>query len=403
MDLLIRNANIVDLSHNFYGDIYIREGKIEEVGSSIEDKGCKVLDAKGMTVMPAFVDMHAHFREPGFTYKEDIYTGSRTAAKGGYTTVNLMANTNPIVSSKEILDYVYKKNEEVGLIDLHQCVSITKNFDGATIAHLEQFSEEVKAISDDGKGVSDSRVMMEAMKKAKEMDWLVISHAESHEFSDIDMRLAENMMTWRDVSLAKFTGSKLHMAHVSTKEAMKYVIEAKCDGAKVSCEVTPHHIALSDEVSNYRVNPPIRDKEDVNFLIKAIAHGDVDVIGTDHAPHSQEDKEKGAPGLIGLETAFPICYTKLVKEKYINLNKLSEMMSSKPAELLKLNKGKICPGFEGDLVILNLEESFKVSEENILSKSKNTPFLGWELYGIVDKTIKAGKVIFDRQEVALNE
>ncbi|GKU25416.1 dihydroorotase [Clostridium folliculivorans] len=403
MDLLIKNANIIDASHSFYGDIYIRNGKIEEISSNISDKKCEIIDAEGLTVMPAFVDMHAHFREPGFIYKEDLYTGSRTAAKGGYTTVNLMANTNPICSSKEVLDYVYKKNEEADLIDVHQCVSITKNFDGQTITHLEEFSDEVKAISDDGKGVSDSRVMMEAMNKAKEMDWLVISHAESHEFSDIDMRLAENMMTWRDVSLAKYTGARLHMAHVSTKEAMKYVIDAKCDGTKVTCEVTPHHIALSNDVSNYRVNPPIRPMEDVNFLVKAIEHGDVDVIGTDHAPHSYEDKEKGAPGLIGLETAFPICYTKLVKEKYINLNKLSEMMSSKPAELLKLKKGKICPGYEGDLVIIDLEKNFKVKEDDILSKSKNTPFLGWEFYGVIEKTIKAGKIIFDRQEEAINE
>lgn len=396
MDLLIKNANIVDYSHSFYGDIYIKNGKIQEVGREIS-KDCKVIDAKGLTLMPSFIDMHAHFREPGFTYKEDIESGSKAAVRGGYTAVNLMANTRPICSTKEILNLVENRAKEVNLIDINQCISVTKNFDGVTLDHLDDFKkEEIVAISDDGKGVSDAKVMMKAMNKAKENNWVVISHAESKEFSDIDMRLAENMMTWRDITLAKVTGCKLHMAHVSTKEAMKYIIEGKCDGVNVTCEVTPHHIVLNNKISNYRVNPPIREEEDVNFLIKAIAHGDVDVIGTDHAPHTKEDKEKGAPGLVGIETAFPICFTKLVKENIITLNKLSKMMSQKPAELLGFNKGKICPGYDGDVVLLDLEKEVIIDSSKFESKGKNTPFDGYKVYGEVVLTVKEGEIVYER-------
>ncbi|MGL5245834.1 MAG: dihydroorotase, partial [Sarcina sp.] len=285
---------------------------------------------------------------------------------------------------------------EVGLVDIYQTVSITKDLEGTNIEHLKKFinNNDLKAITDDGKGVSDSKVMMDAMKVAKDNNWIVMSHAESPEFSGIDMRLAENMMTWRDISLAKFVGCKLHMAHVSTKEAMKYIIEGKCDGAKITCEVTPHHIALDSTVSNYRVNPPIREKEDVNFIIKAIAHGEVDCIGTDHAPHTDEDKAKGAPGMVGIELAFPICYTKLVKAGYINLNKLSEIMSANAAKLLNINKGKIQPGFNGDLVLVDINKKIKIDREKLTSKSKNTPFHGMELYGDVVLTIKNGEIVY---------
>lgn len=398
MNILIKNANVVDSSQNFIGDVYIENGKIKELGTSINKNDVEVIDAKGLTLMPAFVDTHAHFRDPGLTYKEDLETGSRAALRGGYTGVCLMGNTSPICSTKEVLDYVKNKEESLKLIDIHQCVTITKNFDGKTLTHLEDFKNDkrVKAISDDGVGVSDSRVMMEAMKIAKENDWVIMSHAESHEFSDIDMRLAENMMTWRDITLAKVTGAKLHMAHVSTKEAMKYIIDGKCSGVNVTCEVTPHHIALTNDKNNYRVNPPIREKSDVDFLLKAISHGDVECIGTDHAPHTKEDKEKGSPGMVGLETAFPICYTKLVKEGVITINKLSEMMSRNPAKILKMNKGNISIGLDGDVVLLDLNKEITINSDEFYSKGKNTPFEGMKYYGELVMTIKGGQVLYKK-------
>ncbi|MDU7886998.1 MAG: dihydroorotase [Clostridium perfringens] len=395
MNLLIKNVNLIDESNNFFGDIYIEKGVIKELGTEL-NKECETLDGKGLVLMPAFIDTHAHFRDPGFEYKEDIESGSKAAVRGGYTTVTLMPNTKPVCSSKEILDYVVNKGKEVGLVDLYQTVSITKNLSGEEINHLREFegNPNVKAITDDGKGVSDSKIMMEAMKIAKENNWIVMSHAESPEFSRVDMRLAENMMTWRDITLAKFVDCRLHMSHVSTKEAMKYIIEGKNDGVKVTCEITPHHLALNNKISNYRVNPPIREEEDVNFLIKAIKMNYVDCIGTDHAPHSKEDKEKGAPGMIGIEQAFSICYTKLVKENHISLNKLSQLMSGNAAKLLNINKGKLQPGFLGDLVLIDLNKKRVFKEEDIVSRSKNTPFNGMEFYGDVVVTIKNGKIVY---------
>lgn len=395
MNLLIKNVNLIDESNNFFGDIYIEKGVIKELGTEL-NKECETLDGKGLVLMPAFIDTHAHFRDPGFEYKEDIESGSKAAVRGGYTTVTLMPNTKPVCSSKEILDYVVNKGKEVGLVDLYQTVSITKNLSGEEINHLREFegNPNVKAITDDGKGVSDSKIMMEAMKIAKENNWIVMSHAESPEFSKVDMRLAENMMTWRDITLAKFVDCRLHMSHVSTKEAMKYIIEGKNDGVKVTCEITPHHLALNNKISNYRVNPPIREEEDVNFLIKAIKMNYVYCIGTDHAPHSKEDKEKGAPGMIGIEQAFSICYTKLVKENHISLNKLSQLMSGNAAKLLNINKGKLQPGFLGDLVLIDLNKKRIFKEEDIVSRSKNTPFNGMEFYGDVVLTIKDGKIVY---------
>ncbi|MGU8410989.1 dihydroorotase [Clostridium perfringens] len=395
MNLLIKNVNLIDESNNFFGDIYIEKGLIKELGTEL-NKECETLDGKGLVLMPAFIDTHAHFRDPGFEYKEDIESGSKAAVRGGYTTVTLMPNTKPVCSSKKVLDYVVNKGKEVGLVDLYQTVSITKNLSGEEINHLREFegNPNVKAITDDGKGVSDSKIMMEAMKIAKENNWIVMSHAESPEFSKVDMRLAENMMTWRDITLAKFVDCRLHMSHVSTKEAMKYIMEGKNDGVKVTCEITPHHLALNNKISNYRVNPPIREEEDVNFLIKAIKMNYVDCIGTDHAPHSKEDKEKGAPGMIGIEQAFSICYTKLVKENHISLNKLSQLMSGNAAKLLNLNKGKLQPGFLGDLVLIDLNKKRIFKEEDIVSRSKNTPFNGMEFYGDVVLTIKNGKIVY---------
>ncbi|EGT2192637.1 dihydroorotase [Clostridium perfringens] len=395
MNLLIKNVNLIDESNNFFGDIYIEKGLIKELGTEL-NKECETLDGKGLVLMPAFIDTHAHFRDPGFEYKEDIESGSKAAVRGGYTTVTLMPNTKPVCSSKKVLDYVVNKGKEVGLVDLYQTVSITKNLSGEEINHLREFegNPNVKAITDDGKGVSDSKIMMEAMKIAKENNWIVMSHAESPKFSKVDMRLAENMMTWRDITLAKFVDCRLHMSHVSTKEAMKYIIEGKNEGVKVTCEITPHHLALNNKISNYRVNPPIREEEDVNFLIKAIKMNYVDCIGTDHAPHSKEDKEKGAPGMIGIEQAFSICYTKLVKENHISLNKLSQLMSGNAAKLLNINKGKLQPGFLGDLVLIDLNKKRIFKEEDIVSRSKNTPFNGMEFYGDVVLTIKNGKIVY---------
>lgn len=396
MNLLIKNANMIDAYESFCGDILIIDGIITEIGKEINKEGIDIIDAKGLTLMPSFIDTHAHFRDPGLTYKEDMESGSRAAAKGGYTGVCLMGNTNPICSTKEVVEYVRNKAKEIGLIDVHQCVSITENFGGKSIEHLNAFDDdkELVAITDDGVGVMDSSIMMKAMEKAKKNNWIVMSHAEDKTFSKIDMRIAEDLMTIRDLYLAKVTKARLHMAHVSTIESIEEIRRAKKEGSNVTCEVTSHHIALTTEESNYRVNPPIREKEDVNAIIEGIKDGTVDCIGTDHAPHTEEDKAKGSPGMVGIETAFSICYTELVKKNGISINKLSELMSRNPAKILGMNKGSITIGKDGDLVLVDLNKEIVIDKEKFASKGKNTPFHGRKYFGEVIMTIKGGKLIY---------
>lgn len=399
MNLLIKNANMIDAYESFCGDILIIDGIITEIGKEINKEGIDIIDAKGLTLMPSFIDTHAHFRDPGLTYKEDMESGSRAAAKGGYTGVCLMGNTNPICSTKEVVEYVRNKAKEIGLIDVHQCVSITENFGGKSIEHLNAFDDdkELVAITDDGVGVMDSSIMMKAMEKAKKNNWIVMSHAEDKTFSKIDMRIAEDLMTIRDLYLAKVTKARLHMAHVSTIDSIEAIRRAKKEGSNVTCEVTPHHIALTTEESNYRVNPPIREKEDVNAIIEGIKDGTVDCIGTDHAPHTEEDKAKGSPGMVGIETAFSICYTELVKKNGISINKLSELMSRNPAKILGMNKGSITIGKDGDLVLVDLNKEIVIDKEKFASKGKNTPFHGKKYFGEVVMTIKGGKLIYSVQ------
>ena len=391
MELLIKGTRVVDWTGEFVGDIYIKDGVICEIGKNIE-KNCKVLNGEGYTLLPSFIDMHCHFRDPGLTYKEDLITGSNAAYRGGYTAVNLMANTKPVCSDMAVVNYVLEKAKSNKLVDIHQTVSITRDLEGKDISHLDSIEYPVRFISDDGKEVSNSEVMIKAMVKAKEKGFTVICHAESEELNDISTRLSENVMTWRDIALANFTGCPLHIAHVSTKEAMQYVIAGKKDGQRLTCEVAPHHIALNSS-TKYRVNPPLRENEDIEFLIKAMEEGWVDAIATDHAPHSEEDKRNGAPGISGIEVAFATCYTKLVREGHIPLTKLSELMSKRPAELMGLNKGQIKIGFDGDLVLLKLEE-FTVDSEKFASKGKNTPINNEKLWGKIMMTIKNGEVMY---------
>lgn len=393
MELLIKQVRIVDSSQDFFGDVYIKDGIIEELGHNLT-KDCEILNGNDKVLMPSFIDLHCHFREPGFTHKEDLETGSKAAVKGGYTVVNLMGNTKPVASNMDVINYVNNKAKEIGLIEVNQVATITDGLKGDNIEHLKDIDSSVKFISDDGLGVNNSRVMMEAMFYAKKHNLTIMSHAESKEFSNVDMRLAENMMTWRDVHLCEYTGCSLHMAHVSTKEAMQYIIEGKKKGLKLTCEVMPHHLALTEEESQYRVNPPIRKQDDVEFLIKAIQDGYVDAIATDHAPHTEEDKKNGAPGISGIETSFSVSYTKLVKEEHISLNKLSQLMSEKPAKIMGLNKGQLKIGYYADMVLVDLDKEFIVDSSKFESKGKNTPFQGKLVFGEILRTFKEGKEVY---------
>ena len=398
MDIIIKGARIVDETLDFIGDLYIKDGLIAEFGEDL-NYDCKTINGDGLVLMPSFIDLHVHFREPGFTHKEDLFTGGMAALKGGYTLVNLMGNTNPICSSMETVEYVLNKGKELDLVDLHQTVSITKNFDGETLEHLETLDNRVKFISDDGYGVKSNIVMYNSMVKAKEKGLTIMTHAEEEDLTPIDYRISENIITIRDLYLSKVTGANLHLAHVSTKEAIGEIRRAKSEGVNVTCEASPHHITLWD--NPYKVNPPIRAKEDVDAIIEGIIDGTVDTIATDHAPHTKEDKEKGAPGLSGIETAFPVSYTSLVKSNKIDLKVLSKIMSANGGRIMKVKKGKIKKGYDGDVVLIDLNKEIVVDPEKFISKGKNTPFNGMKFYGEVILTIKDGKVKYENKNYSI--
>ena len=382
-------------------EIFVKDGRIAAVGQELEalaGENETVIDAGGLTVLPAFVDLHCHWRTPGFEYKEDISTGSAAAAAGGYTFVNLMPNTKPVCSSAEIAHAVEAESARVGLCDANQTVSITKDFDGKTLDHLLTLPEDIKFITEDGNGVMNNAVMARAFAIATERGLTIMSHAEDREISPWDYRLAENIETVRNCHLAEYYGTRLHMCHVSTRESVDAVRMSRMRGARVSCEVTPHHLWFDDSRLTYRVNPPIRKADDVTALIDAIKDGTVTCIGTDHAPHTAEEKEKGAAGMVGLETAFGVCYTKLCKQEGLPLEVLVHLMSTRPAEILGLAKGQLEPGYDADMVLVDLDTPYTVDKDKLHSKSHNTPFDGAELYGKVCATIKGGKLTYQAED-----
>mgnify|MGYP005935800109 CR=1 FL=1 len=384
-------------------EIYVKDGKIAAVGqdlSALAAENETVVDAGGLTVLPAFVDLHCHWRTPGFEYKEDIETGSRAAAAGGYTFVNLMPNTKPVCSSAAQAMMVEQKAAEVGLCDANQTVSITENFDGVSIDHLKTLPASVKFITEDGHGVQDNATMARAFAICTQKDITVMSHAEDMEISPWDYRLAEDIETVRNCWLSEYYQTRLHMCHVSTRGAIEAIQMAKLRGAPVTCEVTPHHLWFDDSRLQYKVNPPIRKADDVAALVTAIKDGTVSCIGTDHAPHSAEDKAKGAAGMVGLETAFAVCYTKLCRMEGLPLEMLSFLMSSGPAQVLGLDehKGRLVPGFDADIVLVDTDHMFTVHADELHSKSKNCPYDGESFYGQVMMTIKGGKVTYQKDK-----
>lgn len=390
--MLLKNAR---LASGQPVDLLLKNGLIAAMGLDLAADGEEVLDCAGRTVLPAFVDLHCHWRTPGFEYKEDIATGSAAAAAGGYTFVNLMPNTKPVCSSADIAHSVMAEAERIGLCAANQTVSITQNFDGHTLDHLKTLPEDLKFITEDGKGVQSGNVMAKAFAIAAQRGLTIMSHAEDMDISPWDYRLAENIETVRNLHLSEYYGTRLHMCHVSTKEAVEAIGAAKWKGVPVTCEVTPHHLWFAD--TDYRVNPPIRKAEDVDALIEAIRLGVVDAIATDHAPHTDEEKAAGAAGMVGLETAFGVCYTKLCKEKGLPLARLAELMSTAPAEILGLaGHGRVLPGYAADLTLVELDTPYTVDKNALHSKSHNCPYDGAQLFGRVDLTIKGGKVTWKR-------
>lgn len=374
--------------------IYVEDGIISKAFEI--DKDVEVIDCENLTLLPAFTDLHVHFRDPGFTYKEDLESGSKAALKGGFTSVLLMGNTKPTVSSPEVYNDIKKRGEDLDLIDIDQVYTITENFDGKTLDHLETMPDSVKFISDDGHGVNDDMTMYKAMIAAMDKGVTMTLHEEVAQVSAIDYEIAEDAMTLRDCYYAYKLNCPVHFSHVSTKGAITAIKYFKDLGAPITCEVTPHHLYFADKSrSEMRVNPPIRSEIDRLSLIEMIKNATVDCISTDHAPHSAKEKENGAPGFLGLETSFSTCYEVLVKSGEISLNHLIKLMSTNPASLLGLNKGKLDLGYEADFTLIDLDETYTYREDEILSKSKNSLLIGKELSGRVKKVYKKGVLKYE--------
>ncbi len=440
---LIYNARIIDKENDFTGGIIINGKKIEsvlrakEAASFAKQASFETINANGMALMPSFVDLHAHFRDPGFTAKEDIESGSKAAVAGGYGTVVLMPNTNPPVSTAKEVRTNNAKAKQLGLLNVIQSASITTHFDGENTAHLNELNaKETPLITEDGREVKSSAVMLDGMKKAAAKKMIVSCHCEDpflaeearplrkealaklakakkspqlkKEAAEILTKantllaLAEDTATFRNIRLAKEAGCHLHLCHVSTKECIEAIRKAKAEGMNITAEITPHHIGICGtkmpQVFEI-VNPPLRSQDDIDSLIEALDDGTADCISTDHAPHTEQDKLGGSPGFSGIETSFAVCYTTLVLGNAFTVSRLSELMSYNPSRILGLkNTGLIKKGFAANVVLVDLERIWTVRGKDFVSKGKYTPLEGQKVVGKVVKTFYEGKIVFELEK-----
>lgn len=423
MKLLIKNGRVVDPGSQIDEtlDILIERGKIVDLKAKIEAEGAKIIDASRLVVAPGFIDMHAHLREPGQEEKEDIRTASQAAARGGFTSVCAMPNTDPVNDNRGVTEYILSEAKKRAAVNIFPVAAITKSLQGEELTDMADLKEAgAVAFSDDGRPVQNSQVMRRALEYARFLDMVVIDHCEDKHLTENGVMhegeksylfglkgipsSAEEIMVSRDIILAEKASARIHIAHLSTKGAVLLVKEAKKRRIKVTAEVTPHHIVLTDAQletynTNLKVNPPLRSKEDVQALIEAVKEGTIDVFATDHAPHSPEDKEveiDRAPfGIDGLETAVSLLLDRLVNKNIIPLPRFIQMMSCTPAKILGLDgKGKIRVGVDADLTILNLHKEIVVDVRQFSSRSRNNPFHDWKLKGAPVMTIVGGKIVF---------
>ena len=381
MRMLIKNGRVIDPASNTddIRDILVEDGVIAEVAKDIDKAADTVIDAKGCMVMPGLVDLHVHFREPGFEHKETIRTGARAAARGGFTTVCPMPNTKPAIDSVEMVEYIKNKSEEVTDINILPIAAMTAGQDGEYITDYERLYEEgAVAVSEDGKSVMNARVARQAMRLAAEVGIPVFAHCEDKDLAARGvmnagnkarelgfygiMNSVEDIMVARDLLLAKNTGAKLHICHVSTEDSVRMIAAAKKEGLDVTAEVTPHHLTLTEDDineddANYKVNPPLRTNKDKDMLIKGLKDGTIDIIATDHAPHHLTEKDRGfveAPfGISGLETAVAIIMTDLVKKNVITPLEMADKMSYTPAKIIGIDKGTLLVGKTADITIID--------------------------------------------------
>ena len=424
-NILIKSGKVFEPSNGkeILSDILIQNGIIRAIEKNInvEDisKDLVVLNCQNYFVFPGFVDMHVHLREPGNEDEEDIGSGSRAAVRGGITSIACMPNTNPPVDREYLINYILSKSRTVDF-KIYPIAAMSKNLEGKEMTEIGLLKEAgAIAFSDDGKCIQDSKLMYEIMKYASHFDLPLILHEEDYSFSNYGLAhegyycaklgldgispFAEELMISRDIMLAKMAGARIHITHVSSKGSIILIKRAKEDGLKITCDVTPHHLCFNDSFlenydTNLKVNPPLRSEEDRKALVSAISEGIIDAIASDHAPHYEAEKnttfKDAANGTIGLETLFKASYTKLVREEKINLSKLVALLTSGPAKILNIKAPAIKVGNKADIAIIDLGKNKKIIKEDFCSKSKNSAFIGQNLYGEVVYTINNGRLKF---------
>ncbi len=424
--LLIKNGRLVDPSQKLDEglDLLVVDGKVAKIAERISDSNAEVIDATGMVVAPGFIDVHVHLREPGYEYKETIASGTAAAVAGGFTAVCCMPNTSPVHDNPAVTEYILARAREAGLARVYPIGAVSKGLCGEELAELgEMVRVGAVAFSDDGKPVASSYLMRRALEYSLLFDVPIVDHCEEptlaakgvmHEGA-VATRLglrgipaaAEEIMVWRNVILAELTGARVHVAHLSTKGSLEAVRAAKAKGLKVSCEVTPHHLALTDQAvadtnydTNTKMNPPLRSEDHVRALLEGVLDGTVDCLATDHAPHHADEKnvefDKAPFGIVGLETALPVTFDLLVAKNRIPLSRFVALWSTNPARVFKLPGGTLRVGAGADITIFDPDQRATVNPEKFRSLSRNTPFAGKRLRGWPVATIVGGKVVFRR-------
>lgn len=422
MRKIIKNVLILDKQGDLTStEIYIENGKIAAIGEHLDQKADEIIDGKGNLIAPGFVDVHVHLREPGFEHKETIATGSQSAAKGGFTTICAMPNTKPVPDSVENLDLINGLIENSAVVRVLPYGSLTVAQSGDERTNLKALKEHgAVAFSDDGVGVQEAATMYEQMKDAAAIGMAVVAHCEDNSLiydgvmhegkrnKQLNLpgipSICESVQIARDVLLAEASGAHYHVCHVSTKESVRVVRDAKAAGINVTAEVCPHHLLLEEmdipsDDANWKMNPPLRANDDWQALHEGLLDGTIDCIATDHAPHTQEEKccgMVGAPfGIVGFETAFPLLYTQFVENGKWTLKQLIDWMTIKPARLFDLPYGKIEVGSSADLVLLDLKKEKIVNADEFASKGRNTPFNGWKAKGFPLLTIFEGNIVWE--------
>jgi dihydroorotase len=422
--LLIRNGTLIDPSQSLEArrDLLIRDGRVEAIEENLRVKDAEVFDASGLIVAPGFIDLHVHLREPGFEYKETIETGARAAVAGGFTSVCCMPNTQPVSDNSSVTSFIIERARMVALANVFPIGAITQESKGEQLAEIGEMKlAGIVAISDDGRPVNDTNLMRRAMEYANDFGLPVVDHCEdAHLASGGVMHegeysallglkgihpAAEELHVARDIMLAEATGARVHIAHISTARSVELVRQAKRRGLPISCEVTPHHFTLTDaEVhrrgydTNTKMNPPLRSAADVEAVIEGLRDGTIDAIATDHAPHHSNEKmlefDRAPFGIIGLETALGLTLNQLVHRGVITLERMVELLACAPARIFKLDRGTLKTGAVADVTIFDPQRVVKVDAAQFQSRSRNTPFDGWELKGAPVVTIVGGRIVW---------